>query len=77
MKFSPPKVQERMAEYKSWLRDRMALRAGLENMGLKESWLRSKPNPTPLERRVLAQLEEARRIALELKVCGFLYSFVF
>lgn len=57
-----------MKEYKGWLRDRMALRAGLESMGLKESWLRAKPNPTPLERRVLLQLEEARRVAKALKV---------
>ncbi|XP_041460330.1 LOW QUALITY PROTEIN: EF-hand calcium-binding domain-containing protein 12-like [Lytechinus variegatus] len=61
-------VQERMAEYKSWLHDRMALRAGLESMGLKESWLRAKPDPTPLERRVLLQLEEARRVAEALKL---------
>eukprot|EP00057_Strongylocentrotus_purpuratus_P006457 XP_011660931.1 PREDICTED: EF-hand calcium-binding domain-containing protein 12 isoform X2 [Strongylocentrotus purpuratus] len=60
-------VQEKMKEYKGWLRDRMALRAGLESMGLKESWLRAKPNPTPLERRVLLQLEEARRVAKALK----------
>ena len=57
-----------MKEYKSWLKDRMALRAGLESMGLKESWLRAKPDPTPLERRVLLQLEEARRVAEALKV---------
>ncbi|XP_001199549.3 EF-hand calcium-binding domain-containing protein 12 isoform X1 [Strongylocentrotus purpuratus] len=61
-------VQEKMKEYKGWLRDRMALRAGLESMGLKESWLRAKPNPTPLERRVLLQLEEARRVAKALKL---------
>ncbi|XP_071491417.1 EF-hand calcium-binding domain-containing protein 12-like [Diadema antillarum] len=61
-------VQERMSEYKSWLHDRMALRAGLESMGLKESWLKAKPNLTSLEQRVLAQLEEARRTAEALKL---------
>lgn len=53
-------LEERTAEYKHWLEDRMKLREGLENLGLNDSWLRKKADLTPLEQRVCNKMEEDR-----------------
>ncbi|XP_033647564.1 EF-hand calcium-binding domain-containing protein 12-like [Asterias rubens] len=53
-------VEEKSSEYKSWLGERMKLRNGLESLGLSEEWLRNKPDPTPMERRVVDRMKEER-----------------
>ncbi|XP_038047773.1 EF-hand calcium-binding domain-containing protein 12-like isoform X2 [Patiria miniata] len=53
-------IEETSSEYKAWLEDRMKLRDGLENLGLSEEWLRNKPDPSPLEQRVVDRMREER-----------------
>ncbi|XP_022101225.1 EF-hand calcium-binding domain-containing protein 12-like isoform X2 [Acanthaster planci] len=53
-------IEEKSSEYKAWLEDRMKLRDGLENLGLNEEWLRHKPDPSPLERRVVERMRGER-----------------
>lgn len=45
-----------MEDYKKWLKYRMDLRNGLEEMGNQEKWLQSKPDLTALEQKVLERI---------------------
>ena len=52
--------EESYENYQQWLKERKAFRSDLENMGLNEKWLNSKPAKTVLEKRVLARMIDAR-----------------
>ena len=51
---------ESYSQYQDWLQERKLFRHDLENMGLNEKWLTSKPSKTALEKRVLARMIDAR-----------------
>ena len=47
-------------EYREWIEQRKALRAGLDEMGISERWLCSKTR-TPLENNFLAEIRDRRK----------------
>jgi len=58
-------LDRRMEDYKKWLKYRMDIRNGLEDMGNQEKWLQSKPDLTALEQKVLERIIKRKMEKLE------------
>ncbi|KAJ8047403.1 EF-hand calcium-binding domain-containing protein 12 [Holothuria leucospilota] len=65
MELHQKELNQKMEDYKKWLKYRMELRNGLEDMGNQEKWLQSKPDMTALEQKVLERIIKRKMEKLE------------